>query len=1193
MKILRLDLDAFGPFSGESLDFSGPREGRDFHLIYGPNEAGKSSSLRAIGNLLYGIPLRSTDDFRFEYKKMRLGALLRHSDGSSLEFVRYKRNKDPLCAPDGEAPIPAAQLDRFLGGVDESLFKAMFGIGHPALVEGGKEIVRGGGRLGELLFSASSGIAGLRGIQEALQADLDGLFKAQGKNQRIAKAIAEVRDAQAKIKEAMVTTEEWSRQDRIVRDARAQGAELEDRLWLKTGESNRLKRVRDAFPLLSERAQLIADIDDLCDAIPLGEGFADRRRQAQHELARAAGELERARRAIADLEARIAAIEVPGPLLAAGEEIEALHARRGEYRKAQADRPRLASFLQDNEHAARDILQALGRPRDLAAADTLQLRADDSARIQQLSREAEKLATRRDEARAAIAKHRHRIEELRPGLDASGPLPDLEPLRSALQAAARLGDPEARRDEAQGRLEPLEKGMAALLRRMPGWAGTPDELESLAAPLPETVARFEADFQAAEARRRDLEADRSREEKSIAELEAKLHAQARMRDLPTEDDLNLARRRRDDGWRLIKHAWLEGRDDAVAASAFIADLAPGKSLADAYEQGIAKGDELADRLRREAREIASRDEHQARLASHRAQLGRIGRELAEADEQHRRLASGWGAATAPLGPAAMTPAEVRSWLELRDRAVNGLGQVRAARAEVDRLDRQVAEHSERLADRLIGLGIAPAPDERLAALIERARAAVAKHEEAERRRERLSAEIAKESADLQSARERLEAIEAGRDEWRGPWAEGMARIGLERDATPEQANVFVEKIRELHLHMGKAQEFRSRLKGIDRDGELFASDVAGLAARVATDLAGQPPDSAAEALYARHRSAHDDHLALRALRERIDSEEKAREAADRAQDGARLALEGLCREANCATPEELPEAERRSSARARCEADLRRCEEQIRALSAGATIEAFIAEAGKVDPDSLDLRIAGLDAEIAGIQKQTLKANQAIGAENQVLEAIDGSSRAAEANEQAGYALAQLQSDVPRYAALKLAAHILQQGIERYRERAQGPLIRRASELFAALSVGSFSGLQVEYTDRGAAYLVGVRPDRQTTLGVEGMSDGSCDQLYLALRIASLESWLAVHEPIPLIVDDILLQFDDDRSAAALRVLADLSAKTQVIFFTHHAHLIDLARATLGPDAISVHRLQSGHAFDGRASAQAAEGILP
>jgi uncharacterized protein YhaN len=87
------------------------------------------------------------------------------------------------------------------------------------------------------------------------------------------------------------------------------------------------------------------------------------------------------------------------------------------------------------------------------------------------------------------------------------------------------------------------------------------------------------------------------------------------------------------------------------------------------------------------------------------------------------------------------------------------------------------------------------------------------------------------------------------------------------------------------------------------------------------------------------------------------------------------------------------------------------------------------------------------------------------------------------------------------------------------------------------------------------------------------MSDGTCDQLYLALRLASLEAWLDHHEPLPFIVDDVLLTFDDERAAAALGVLADLSARTQVIFFTHHQHLIEIAQQHLPPDQLLVQNL--------------------
>ena len=148
----------------------------------------------------------------------------------------------------------------------------------------------------------------------------------------------------------------------------------------------------------------------------------------------------------------------------------------------------------------------------------------------------------------------------------------------------------------------------------------------------------------------------------------------------------------------------------------------------------------------------------------------------------------------------------------------------------------------------------------------------------------------------------------------------------------------------------------------------------------------------------------------------------------------------------------------------------------------------------------------------------------------------------------------------------------MHRGIERYREKNQGPILVRASELFAALTGSSFTRLQIDDDGDGRTLLKGVRPDGRL-VGIDAMSDGSHDQLYLALRLASLESWLQSHEPVPFVVDDILLNFDDGRAAAALAALAGLSRQTQVLFFTHHRHIVDLARAHLPPEVVFVHEL--------------------
>jgi uncharacterized protein YhaN len=172
---------------------------------------------------------------------------------------------------------------------------------------------------------------------------------------------------------------------------------------------------------------------------------------------------------------------------------------------------------------------------------------------------------------------------------------------------------------------------------------------------------------------------------------------------------------------------------------------------------------------------------------------------------------------------------------------------------------------------------------------------------------------------------------------------------------------------------------------------------------------------------------------------------------------------------------------------------------------------------------------------------------------------MDGSGKAAEAAEQSQQVLASMREKVERYVHLRLCSMILTREIERYRSENQGPLIKRASQLFSALTLNSFAGLTTDFNDKDELIIVGVRPTGEK-ISVSGMSDGTRDQLYLALRVASLEKYMDANEPMPFIVDDILIRFDDERAMAALNILSDLSKKTQVLFMTHHARLVELVK---------------------------------
>jgi uncharacterized protein YhaN len=187
---------------------------------------------------------------------------------------------------------------------------------------------------------------------------------------------------------------------------------------------------------------------------------------------------------------------------------------------------------------------------------------------------------------------------------------------------------------------------------------------------------------------------------------------------------------------------------------------------------------------------------------------------------------------------------------------------------------------------------------------------------------------------------------------------------------------------------------------------------------------------------------------------------------------------------------------------------------------------------------------------------------------------MDGNAKAAEAAEEGARLLAKIQRLAERYIQLKVAGYVLKSEIERFRSENQTPVLAITSRYFSELTLGSFAGLLADENDQGEPVLVGTRPSGARVL-VERMSSGTRDQLYLALRLASLEWRLAGHhEPMPFILDDILVNADDARSKAALKILGELAAKTQVILFTHHRRIVDEARQLATASGLQVHELE-------------------
>ena len=400
----------------------------------------------------------------------------------------------------------------------------------------------------------------------------------------------------------------------------------------------------------------------------------------------------------------------------------------------------------------------------------------------------------------------------------------------------------------------------------------------------------------------------------------------------------------------------------------------------------------------------------------------------------------------------------------------------------------------------------------------------------------------------------------------------MKALDLSPAASTAEAEALLDGLRSVAEKWSVIRATRRRIEHMRTNAQTFAERVRTLAAGCSPELAGRPAQEAAAELVKRLRDARSARDTRDGLDKQLAEADEELLAVQGEIEREEDVLEQLVTQAGVRTVNELDEAEQRSADRRELESRLKAAMERLR--EEGVPIENLIEEARDVVADTLPGQRDAERTTLAESETQ-MESLQERRAELRVqLDAMDGTSEAADQAALAQRALADVRTHAETYARLTLAARMLEDEVERYRRENQGPILRRAGEMFRRITCGSFAGLTTGFDKNDKTVLLGERPDGQT-LPIDALSDGTCDQLYLALRLASLEQRSLANEPLPLILDDLLINFDDARARATLGLLSEMSQTRQILFFTHHARLLELADAEVPAERRQQHDLQA------------------
>ena len=1156
VRFRELRLVAFGPFTNQVIDF-GEATTCDLHIVLGLNEAGKSSALRAIHALLFGFPHISRDAHVHPYERLRVGALIETPDGESIELARVKaRQRDLRDAKD--EPLDDSILRRMLGGIDEALYDRLFLVNHEELRQGGAGLLAGGGDLGVSLFGATLGTGNLAVVRSALHQRGEALFKSDAKARKplLNAALHDYRNHMEKVRGLSVKPREHEMAAGRVSELAHQRQAKTNEVATLESEERTLRRLVSITGPLARRQIVIVGLEALADVPVIALDATRRREVAVEKRENAIGRIERENAALGELRVKIAGIVVPSALLERVAEIQTLAGDIALHEKALRDRGNRSRDLDTQSAVSARLRAQLG---GAAPEDPVRVDPDTRTLIEKLGDEQATLLERQRVAQEHLQECSDTNDRSMKALaDAVAPSDVPDAIVTWADAAAEQV-PLALAASTQNRA--VERAIGKLVASAEALSPPFDPLARPPAEPPPAAVIAEH-----EARVNDLEAEfaeQRTERNRLALRRDELHVQLAVLGADEVENLKermlVTRRERD---QYFSHL-----DDFL-------DKADLDLARDAYRQlggKLSQADELADMLLTQADQVARRDQLAAEVADITRQHGERERELTDIAARREHLLTSWRELWQPCGIDPLDDAKaILTWRRHYEELT----------AQHTDLSLQLIEHqevlrrSDEIADHLhTVLAAAGSPAdcdlplkqlvEHAGVIVKRAMSEIAAHQQIVDEAADAAKELAAAQRGSEQARERLK-------DWATRWAEVMEPLAISVDTPPAEARLKIALLDDLADSEKTAAELSYRIESIAADYDAFAETARALATTLAPDLREDDALELVRVMNRRVEVAKTGEVNRKRLKEHEDEtlnriaelEEELRDA-----DGV---LSRLCDQARCSSAEQLPAIEEQAITRDALRNELAELDKLI--VEQG---EQPIAElqqlVGVRTGDDLAAELAAHHDTLqdAKSELETLveQHTEAVGA----LRRLDHGAEAAIEREHAEHDAARAGELAERYLVERAAAILLTRAIEHPREHSAQPILEQAQQLLPQLTGNSLTRLFVD--DEGGDHpTIMARRANGGEVGVSGMSDGALDQLYLALRLAALEHHLDALPPLPVLLDDILVNYDEPRVTTTAPVFAEIAERTQVIVLTHHQHVATIAKNTLG-ERVRVHHL--------------------
>jgi len=1145
IRIQQLDLAFFGHFTNKRFDF-GKRDPDvpDFHIVYGVNEAGKTTFMEAYLRLLYGfLPRNEPYAFRHGRASLSIGALL-ELDGQTRTFQRKSAARNSLVDAQGNV-LPEASLQAHLGGLTMDDYRKLLCIDDESIDKGGEEIVNSRGDIGTLLFSAAAGISDLWQVLESVRTDAETLHKSRASKSRLATLKKEYTDVVKQIKVLDIPASKLGQLTKALQKAEAAEVKALGEQRLLMGDVRQLESLANALPILQRldiKAQEVAKLARYPQHLDI---TSKQIIELQTEQIQAQAEQKRLQKWQAELADKLKQLP-PEPAYGGLETvIEGLSELHSRYRHAELELDKQLEALS----SVNSRMSTLVRDRLHLELDAGDLVVEASV-IKSLTR----ALAQRTEAARLVEEEQQRIRQLDSRIQAQETL--LLDLEKVTPEGAGLGDlleqynAHTLSGEYKAATRALQDAQQVVEDSLDGLSIKGRRFSKLP-PCPVMVEEVEELVERTQRLTTLLASERAREQTDQQKLKAFMLERSQLESvagLVSDQDTQNLKQLREQAWTRHKQSLTLETAEAFEPTLRDVDLAMEGRLAHASDVARLRDihrqipdiqgqlDSLAQTIRTAEHDLQSTVDDLAKVMQH-----------AGIDEVlPPRVILNW----------------VRSYHDAQSR-VRGLERLRNQHAPV--LDK-----AQRLHDAL--MNYIKREQATLDELIQAASTMLElfrQHDDSRRKSKQALEELQAKRA---SAVTQLELVQEKYRNTCTVWETLVTAsfpVKLDAQALAPSVDVLSE-LRECHV---EREALQTQCRQMQRDKTLFTEKIEQIIHDNGLEQ-GSTPDSSLHLLKELSAQARRQVDERNLLEKNLEKASVESAAAEKRLDAVKAQCQVLSAMFHDSIPTddlaELFEAVQKAQ-----EARMRRkeCEEVLNSLRQTlgvSTEEQARAMLAELDSQTVQAERVKKESELALVNERSKEATEKRTRCEEQLSALTGDGEVAHLVELRTTLELQMSEVALEYLRLSLGHRLAEQAINRYRDKHRSGMMEATERAFAQLTDGKYSTLQTQSNGKEET-LLAIDSDG-TAKRADAMSKGTRFQLYLALRAAAYDQLAEQGTCLPFICDDIFETFDENRTRAACRVMERIGQRGQAIYLTHHQHVVDLAREVCA-DRVRVHEL--------------------